>query len=549
MHQPASEGPAGLPAPSTSQPLLSGTSTGGWDAAQHDQIPRSGTWIRLDPEPRHADRELVGFLGCPRYVRKWAILLVLALVLTTGYVVVLLVYEHWNILESVFFAVSIGYSVGMVPKRDDGFELLLEDDVAVLCTCVFALAGMVCLACVGALLVQHVLMRDEKFVRRELERHTKASRQATSQNDDGAGGGGHRASGGGSHLGGIRRFTRRPRAWEESDERRISGQWHNAVLVAWLVALLCGYLYGLYGELPGRAAHKASPHPFALLFAVSTITGIGAISPNDSKGGLLFATVYVIVGVPLNAAMLAMFVDKYLSRVQQREAKRKVLGGLSRQTFDALAGTRSTLATHEGHRVVITWAVFLEHKLRELAGTPLSAGLLDSIRETFVALGGRKGYLDQDDLGIADPAGVVAGGSRASPSVSIGQHQASAFCDGGPLTPSSRTPSWQYPASLGASPLGAFCDGGPLSMQSRSNSWQIPDSGLPEGLMSVGGAAVGGAAVGGATATAAGALPGGGSPNRGPPDRGPPDRGSPDRGSRDTEVPDYDGGGAERADP
>jgi len=47
--------------------------------------------------------------------------------------------------------------------------------------------------------------------------------------------------------------------------------------------------------------------------------------------------------------------------------------------------------THEGahdrsrveSRVVITWAAYLEHKLRELAqspGTPLTTGLIDSVR-------------------------------------------------------------------------------------------------------------------------------------------------------------------------
>ena len=74
----------------------------------------------------------------------------------------------------------------------------------------------------------------------------------------------------------------------------------------------------------------------------------------------------------------------------------QVLAAPGRSTFDALAHTRASLhrLTHEGQRmthegahdrsrVVITWAAYLEHKLRELAqspGTPLTTGLIDSVR-------------------------------------------------------------------------------------------------------------------------------------------------------------------------
>ena len=82
----------------------------------------------------------------------------------------------------------------------------------------------------------------------------------------------------------------------------------------------------------------------------------------------------------------------------------QVLAAPGRSTFDALAHTRASLhrLTHEGQRmthegahdrsrvesrvesrVVITWAAYLEHKLRELAqspGTPLTIGLIDSVR-------------------------------------------------------------------------------------------------------------------------------------------------------------------------
>ena len=161
--------------PATTQPLLSQRPSieGG------QPILESGTWIRLAPPEAQRDDWLARRLGWSRQMRLWVNLILLSLVLSAVYVGVLVGFEKWTLVQSVFYAASIGYSVGMVPENAAGEDLNLEDDVAIICTCVYAFASMGCLACVGALLVQHVLTRDEKFVRREFERITKESLMAT----------------------------------------------------------------------------------------------------------------------------------------------------------------------------------------------------------------------------------------------------------------------------------------------------------------------------------------------------------------------------------
>lgn len=102
----------------------------------------------------------------------------------------------------------------------------------------------------------------------------------------------------------------------EAEEDRITGHWHVAVVISWLVTLACGFIYGYYGNIPGADDQDASRAVFAFYFAISAITSLGMVSPLDSGAGLAFTTVYILVGVPLNAAMLSVFVDRYLSREQ-----------------------------------------------------------------------------------------------------------------------------------------------------------------------------------------------------------------------------------------
>ena len=57
-----------------------------------------------------------------------------------------------------------------------------------------------------------------------------------------------------------------------------------------------------------------------------------------------------------------------IEQLQRREARRKVLAVPSRTTFFDMAHTRSTGVLHEGGEYprVVTWPVYLEHKLRQL---------------------------------------------------------------------------------------------------------------------------------------------------------------------------------------
>ena len=172
----------------------------------------------------------------------------------------------------------------------------------------------------------------------------------TSQNDEGGtrgmGGGmigGHStngADGGGQLRRSLRRLLIRLHflpnsgdpiagSWHLAVGDQITGSWHLAVLIAWLSTLLSGWLYGYYGQLPGRDEQDATPAVYALWWAVSAMTGVGAVSPLDSEAGLALATVYMVVGVPINSALLAMLIDRYLSRVQELEARRKVFAAPS----------------------------------------------------------------------------------------------------------------------------------------------------------------------------------------------------------------------------
>jgi hypothetical protein len=74
------------------------------------------------------------------------------------------------------------------------------------------------------------------------------------------------------------------------------------------------------------------------------MTGVGAVSPLDSEAGLALATVYMVVGVPINSALLAMLIDRYLSRVQELEARRKVLAAPSLRIDDLLIASLILIA-------------------------------------------------------------------------------------------------------------------------------------------------------------------------------------------------------------
>ena len=183
--------------------------------------------------------------------------------------------------------------------------------------------------------------------------HFQVSLVPTSQNDvggaRGTGGGmiGESTTNGGDGGGQLRRSLRRLLTrlhCIQNGGDKISGDWHLAVLIAWLSTLLCGWLYGYYGQLPGRDEQDATPAVYALWWAVSAMTGVGAVSPLDSEAGLALATVYMVVGVPINSALLAMLIDRYLSRVQELEARRKVLAAPSLRIDDLLIASLILIA-------------------------------------------------------------------------------------------------------------------------------------------------------------------------------------------------------------
>jgi hypothetical protein len=52
----------------------------------------------------------------------------------------------------------------------------------------------------------------------------------------------------------------------------------------------------------------------------------------------------MVVGVPINSALLAMLIDRYLSRVQELEARRKVLAAPSLRIDDLLIASLLLIA-------------------------------------------------------------------------------------------------------------------------------------------------------------------------------------------------------------
>jgi hypothetical protein len=186
----------------------------------------------------------------------------------------------------------------------------------------------------------------------------------------------------------------------------------------------------------------------------------------------------VVVGVPLNGAMLAMIVDLYLSGVQRRAARCKVLASpLGRNTFFDLAATRSTrhsAANGAGatgslggeYPRVVTWPVFLEHKLRELTGVPITHALLDAIHEAFLGLGGRKGYLMLEDLAGQEQTELASLTATLS-AVSVSR----AIC--GPALTTASPTGIARALSGGASGVmhGAFADGSQFRPTARARSW------------------------------------------------------------------------------
>ena len=123
------------------------------------------------------------------------------------------------------------------------------------------------------------------------------------------------------------------------------------------------------------------------------MTGLGAIQPSAEIESMLFAGSFVLVAVPINAALLAL-VDLYISHLQKIEARRPLLASaVPSTTFEiALTAPGGGAGGGDGEAAAgrkVTWAVYLEYRLRQMAGTgtELHSALIDQIRDNFAALG------------------------------------------------------------------------------------------------------------------------------------------------------------------
>jgi hypothetical protein len=286
------------------------------DEAEEDYLARRAAMLAalLTPKPQGTVRK-----QGPSIAQLWLLLLLVFLGIMLLSALVYMQAENWTFIEALFFSVSIGYSVG-IPLDLNGTAVVLVTDAAVLYTCIHALLGGLCLAAAAALLIQHVLQRDEGFVRREIERATKQTRTSahtrtgigtrtegrTRASEDTHGVGGAHSDGNDPHHGGAAQRARPSSHWILRHRWCCwARRWHVAVVAAWGVALASGYLYGRFAHIPGASAHRSSPSPYALLWAVSSLTGLGAVPPNDSLGGLMFAMIFVTIGSARRAAALS----------------------------------------------------------------------------------------------------------------------------------------------------------------------------------------------------------------------------------------------------
>ena len=272
--------------------------------------------------------------------------------------------EHWHIVQAMFFSLSVGMGVGFS-------NVQLQTDEAVLFSCVHALIGALLLAAAGALLVRTVVLRSERVVQKEAERATKAAYP--------------------DEL--VVRRRRRGAACCAAVRAQLCSR-IAIVAFVWAAVFVAGYVYGYLGDIPNTT--PADNRTFALLWAVSGMTGLGAIQPSSEIESMLFAGSFVLVAVPINAALLALLVDLYISHLQKIEARRRLLASAVPSTtfleiarFTAPGGGAGGGDGEAAAGRKVTWAVYLEYRLRQMSGTgtELHSAHIDQIRDNFAALG------------------------------------------------------------------------------------------------------------------------------------------------------------------
>lgn len=307
-------------------------------------------------------------------VPLWLYLLAAVLVHLLGSASIYVWCEGWHWGQAIFYSVSVALAVGFT-------NVQVSSDAAVLYTCLHCFVGAFMLAAAGALLVRQVVLRDDKMLRTETVRRAG--------NDSG-----HSRSNAGFSC---RRFLR-------TKGKRL------LVMLAWLALFGVGYAYGLSDHIVHRpGSSRFSLHADALMWTVSSMTGLGSTSPADDSGwgNLLAAGLYVFLAVPLNAAALALLMDVYISHVQRNEARKKLLTNVvpSQRTFLDIAHTApaNDCFGAEPSASRVTWAVYLEYRLRQMVGTEIHSKLIDEIKDSFDALDVRgRGFIELDDIGRAE---------------------------------------------------------------------------------------------------------------------------------------------------
>lgn len=319
-------------------------------------------------------------------VRLWLRLIVAALCYFVVSTTVYAYAEGWTVCNAVFFSVSIALSVGFG-------TLHVQSTSGALFTCLHVIMGSLILAAGGGLLVRHVVLREDRVAKEEFTIMQTTLGRSTD-----------------AFLHNIENTEHRRWRCTRKGKRFL-------ILSLWLATLFCGYVYALLGayqdHIRDSQTRNINRYAYAMLWTLSTITGLGSEDPGKDPNDLWFATVYLLVSVPLNVTVLASLIDVYVSHVQRNQARQRLLTKIvpTHRTFLDIVESApepsshtSLLGTAEGSSSLkVTYGMYLEYWLRKMPGTEVHAKLLDEIKASFTALDRRgRGFLDCDDLQQAD---------------------------------------------------------------------------------------------------------------------------------------------------
>lgn len=298
-------------------------------------------------------------------------------------------FEQWSTEEAFFYTVSVALAVGWSAKHP------IRNNISSIFTCIHAVIGCMLLAAAGALLVRHVLLRDNRFIKQELERLHAPNLEAAATSLETV----------------LSRSSLLRHGLDIDSGRGKGGKWSRKwkrllVIFAWLLLLIFGFFYGLYADLPARGQSPTANYAFALLWAFSAMTGLGLEQPGSNPIDLNFSSLFILLAVPLNAAVFALVMDVYIAHVQRSQARQRVLTqrSLGKETFLAIvAAVPEPLSKRSSRQksgeMKITWGMYLEYWLRQMEGTEVHAKLLDEIKDSFMALDSQgKGFISYDDL-------------------------------------------------------------------------------------------------------------------------------------------------------